>query len=706
MTLQEHGTALIGRQLGSYRVTRMLGEGGMGYVLLGEHVSLKRKAAIKLLRPELARRAEVVQRFFNEALAANQIKHPGIVDIYDYAQSDAGAYLVMEYLEGETLADVIDREGQLPLEGVVLLISRIASPLTAAHGEQIIHRDLKPDNIFVLPDPDHPGDVRVKLLDFGIAKLREGDQPSMRTATGVVLGTPFYMSPEQCHGAREVDHRSDIYALGVIAYQLITGALPIVASGLGELLLKHQIEAPRPLDAKALGIPEAVEAQLLRAMAKDPEARFATPTEFAQALTLAANVRTPMITLPPQPVHQAAQLMQGETAVKLPRTVLSSAEMLVPVSPQTLAPEVAESAAGAAPAGLDAATGAAPAPSTERDGAAPPSPRQIPSGATGPHPWQSRSRGSRIAMLAVLGGLLTIVVVTAVIVIAGSKDKGESAGSGSAEVGSSKGRAAPQKDATPLRAADRPAKKKASPDDAPMAPIPAGPFRYGQAKREIVLSAFEIDRHEVTVAQYKRCVAAGGCDGRKVDGVELPGQVAFRKSGRCNAGHADRASHPQNCVTWQQATQYCSWAQKRLPTEAEWEKAARGTDGRELPWQQRTQGGDATLDCSRAVFRDTKKGEGCGAKGSAAVGSRSPAGDSPYGVRDLVGNVAEWVADYYDATARDLATTQDPKGPQTGKRRTVRGGSFANSKGELSAVSRIGLPSGYRLEDVGFRCAR
>jgi formylglycine-generating enzyme required for sulfatase activity/tRNA A-37 threonylcarbamoyl transferase component Bud32 len=698
--IQDIATSLIGQQLGSYRVARLLGEGGMGFVLLGEHVSLKRKAAIKLLRPELAQRAEVVQRFFNEALAANQIKHPGIVDIYDYAQSDAGAYLVMEYLDGETLADVIDREDQLPLESVVLLITRIASPLAAAHDEQIVHRDLKPDNIFVLPDPDHPGDVRVKLLDFGIAKLKEVEQPSMRTATGMVLGTPFYMSPEQCHGAREVDHRSDIYALGVIAYQLISGELPIIASGFGELLLKHQTEAPRPLDVKALGIPEAVEAQLLRAMAKDPEARFTSATEFAQALTLAAGVRTPNITLPPQPVHQAAQLVQAETAVTLPRTVMSSPGMPVPSAQGGAAAPAAAPQQLAPPVGADSTLppNATPTPAAAIAPALAPTAAQIPPGATGPLPQQSRSGPSKTAILAIVGGLLTVgVIVAAVIVIAGS-DGGDDAPTkpGSGATAAKPGSAA----AGSAAAAKKPTPRKTSPDDAPMATIPAGPFRYGQAKREIVLSAFEIDRHEVTVAQYKRCVAAGGCDGRKVDGVELPGQVAFRKSPRCNAGHGDRASHPQNCVTWEQAAQYCRWAKKRLPTEAEWEKAARGTDGREHPWKS------GAVDCGRAVFRDAKKGEGCGAKGSAAVGSRSPAGDSPYGVRDLVGNVAEWVADRYDAKARSTAATRDPKGPPAGKRRTVRGGSFTNSESELSAVSRIGLPPAYRLEDVGFRCAR
>ncbi|MCK5797516.1 MAG: SUMF1/EgtB/PvdO family nonheme iron enzyme [Deltaproteobacteria bacterium] len=701
--MQDLSSTLIGKTIGSYRIVRLLGEGGMGVVFLGEHETLKRKVAIKLLRPELAQNAEVVRRFFNEALAANQIQHPGIVDIYDYVQSETGAYLVMEFLEGESLAEHIERSGKLPLERVALLIRRIAAPLSAAHEAGIVHRDLKPDNIFILPDPDHPDDIRVKLLDFGIAKLKV-EQLGMHTATGMVLGTPFYMSPEQCHGARAVDYRTDIYALGVLTYQLLSGSLPFFASGFGELVLKLQTEQPPPLDIAALGIPSSVEALVLRAMARDPSDRFSSALEMANALILASGVSLPGMTQPPAGSQQSANLAKGAGASTLPRTVMSSPGLVIP--PVETIGEILSSGSPTAPAAISAPTpGAstlAPVTSPPSPVASTPSPVALPALASENRGGSNRSRWPRVLLNGFSVTALLVTLVGVIVVLRDSREGGEEidekAHGGGVAVTKTPA-SLPAVLSTPTHpSSSRPA--PTSPDDAPMARVPAGPFRFGVKKRERVLAAFEIDRHEVTVAQYARCVRAGGCDGRKLSGVELPGQVPFRKSDRCNAGHADRASHPQNCVTWHQAAQYCQWAKKRLPTEAEWEKAARGTDGRPWPW------GVAPIDCAHAVFKDKAKGEGCGAHGSSAVGSRAPAGDSPYGVRDLVGNVAEWVADDDAARGPKTANKSIPAGSTAIRRRGVRGGSFTNASDELSATSRMALPPTYRLEDVGFRCAR
>ena len=663
---------MIGQKLGSYRVVSLLGEGGMGMVYLGEHESLGRKAAIKVLRPELAQREEVVQRFFNEALAANQIKHPGIVDIYDFARAELGAYLVMEFLDGEPLSDLLARDGALPLPTTVLLTRRIASPLTAAHRVGIVHRDLKPDNIFVLPDPDHPGDVRLKLLDFGIAKLKEQGvgQPGVQTQTGLVLGTPFYMSPEQCHGARAVDHRSDIYALGVIAYQLLTGQLPFMATGFGELVLKQQTEQPPPIDCAALGVPPAVESQILRAMAKDPAARFDSAEDFASALALAAGLVDASATLPP--LHEAAQLASVPTATSLPHTVLSSPGQVLPMAPTELP----------TPAPV-----AAPASAT----AHPPTLHNTPAPSSGA-PVRSHLPllVVFVALLLASGGGLLVWTLTR-----GPRDADRGSGAGSSAAagsGATAGSSAASPDSA-TNAAVQPASARArSLDDVPEALVPAGPFRYGAAAREVTLPAFRIDRHEVTVAQYRRCVQAGVCDARKLDGTELPGQVPFQKSARCNWSKEGSGAHPINCLTWVQARQYCAWAGKRLPSEQEWEKSARGTDGRRTPWKE------GPTDCKHAVVKRGAE-EGCGRGASWAVGSRSPAGDSPYGVQDLLGNVAEWVEDVYRPAGAGSAAVG-------AERRSVRGGSFTSAAADVSALTRIGLPPAYRLEDVGFRCAR
>ncbi|MFO0578632.1 MAG: serine/threonine-protein kinase [Polyangia bacterium] len=185
-------------RIGSYRIVRKLGQGGMGEVFEAVHETIERRVAIKLLRPERARNAAAAARFFNEARAVNRIDHPGLVQVSDYGETPEGSiYIVMELLRGETLGQRLARRGRLALGEVLLLCRQVASVLVAVHEKGIIHRDLKPDNMMFVPDPDTAGGERVKLLDFGIAKLTlEGDAARVRTSTDMLIGTPVYMSPE------------------------------------------------------------------------------------------------------------------------------------------------------------------------------------------------------------------------------------------------------------------------------------------------------------------------------------------------------------------------------------------------------------------------------------------------------------------------------------------------------------------------------
>jgi serine/threonine protein kinase len=238
---------MAGDIIGSYRVLRKIGEGGMGAVYLAEHTLLGRPAAIKVLLREMSHREDLVTRFFNEARAASSVKHPGIVEIYDFGHhTDGSAYIVMEYLEGESLSARLRRTGVLSEARAVALCRQVGGALAAAHAKGIIHRDLKPDNIFIVRDPDIADGERTKVLDFGIAKLASdpSGQPSM-TRTGMVMGTPAYMAPEQCKGAGNVDQRSDLYALGCILFELVCGRPPFVAEGAGEVMA-HHIFTPVP----------------------------------------------------------------------------------------------------------------------------------------------------------------------------------------------------------------------------------------------------------------------------------------------------------------------------------------------------------------------------------------------------------------------------------------------------------------------------
>jgi len=270
-------SARIGQSVGNYRLVRQLGAGGMGAVFLAEHTLIGKKVAVKILHRELAQDREVVTRFFNEARAVNQIGNEHIVDITDFGQSPAGDhFFVMEYLGGRALSDVLVKEQRLAPERALKIAAQMADALAAAHAAGIIHRDLKPENVVLI---DKHGDRDfVKILDFGLAKLTEGKGGPL-TRAGVVLGTPQYMSPEQCE-SRTVDPRSDIYALGVLLYQMVGGAVPFDGQTMAEILVKHVNHPPPPLR----GVPPAVEKIVLRCLEKSPADRFPSMIELRETM--------------------------------------------------------------------------------------------------------------------------------------------------------------------------------------------------------------------------------------------------------------------------------------------------------------------------------------------------------------------------------------------------------------------------------------
>lgn len=280
--------SLIGRTVGNYKIVAKIGEGGMGSVYLGEHPLIGKRVAIKVLHDELASRENIVSRFFTEAKAVNDIGHPNIVDIVDFGRlRDSGVdtiYLVMEFLDGEGLNLRLKREG-ITIEDAVYVAEQCASALQASHDKNIIHRDLKPENIYLVKrgtDRNY-----VKLLDFGIAKLTGADggvQSLHQTRTGLVIGTPSYMSPEQCDGRGDIDWRSDIYSLGIVLFEMLTGQVLFPGSGFGEIVVAHMTKpAPLPSSIRT-GIPRSLEAIVLRAVEKRREDRFQSMDELRHAL--------------------------------------------------------------------------------------------------------------------------------------------------------------------------------------------------------------------------------------------------------------------------------------------------------------------------------------------------------------------------------------------------------------------------------------
>ena len=266
---------MIGVIAGSYQIVSSIGEGGMGVVYLGRHTILDRPAAIKVLLPELSQRREIVSRFFNEARAATASRHPGIVEIYDFGfLPDGAAFIAMEFLQGESLASRLRRERRLPVFATIQIGRQIAAALHAAHSKGITHRDLKPDNVFLVPDPEIG--ERVKLLDFGIAKLTADDAPSAHTRTGMVMGTPAYMSPEQCRGESTLDQRADLYSLGCMLYELLAGRPLFSAASAGDIIAHHLYFQPEPVRVHDSSLPAPLDHLIMALLAKDPAQRPAT----------------------------------------------------------------------------------------------------------------------------------------------------------------------------------------------------------------------------------------------------------------------------------------------------------------------------------------------------------------------------------------------------------------------------------------------
>jgi serine/threonine protein kinase/HEAT repeat protein len=282
-----------GAKLGAYRVVRLLGEGGMGSVYEAHHEELGRRAAIKLLRDELVENQAVVVRFLQEARAVNLIRHDHIIDVYDYGDGSSGAvYFVMEYLEGETLGDLLRRRGRIEPPLLAHLFGQILEALGAAHDKQVVHRDLKPANVYIIRREDDP--FFVKLLDFGVAKLTgEGAIPGL-TRAGALIGTPQYMSPEQLEG-QPIDARSDLFAIGVMMYRAVVGQAPFRGESFGELahgILNEPHMPPRQAAPEA-HIPSTLEALIDRALAKDPAARFESAEEMRRALEAFVGALSP-----------------------------------------------------------------------------------------------------------------------------------------------------------------------------------------------------------------------------------------------------------------------------------------------------------------------------------------------------------------------------------------------------------------------------
>lgn len=692
--------SLIGQYIGQYKILSKIGRGGMAEVYQGLHETLQRHVAIKLVGRHLQSDPAVTERFLREARAVATLRHPNIVQIYDFGRYEGGHYMVMEYVDGTDLRSEIDRRfkagEEFTPEEVVDIAAQIAAALDYAHSEGVIHRDVKPGNVLL----NTKGDVI--LGDFGLAMLR--NRVSQATL-GHTFGTPEYIAPEQALDSRAATPQSDIYALGGILYEMVTGKLPFDAETSLSLALKHVSEAPVPLRTHAPHIPVGVEEVILKALEKEPAQRYQTGAELVEALKTAwqtEGVDETWIVGPSATEAEAAD----ETPVKRrmpssPSAYESDAESSEERGPRgwiwggallavLVIALLARFVAGVPVPGLGAPptlTSTA-TPTLTATLTATPSPSLTPT-ATQESPLSG-------------GGTVT-ATVTATMTATPSPSPTATPTSTPTPTPTPTSMPTETPSPTPTPTLAPGATLRRDVDGMTLHFVPGGSFLMGapesdpeaaddeQPQHEVVLSPFWMDETEVTTAQYKQCVAEGACE------------APYTRTTYDNPTYADR---PMTYISWEQAVDYCTWVgeesgwEAQLPTEAQWEKAASWDPltetKRRYPW------GDV-FDEERVQLGVT----------TAAVGSY-PDGASAYGILDMAGNVREWVFDWYDADTYEREPRPvDPNGPASGIYKVMRGGSYgsvANFRRQLRTTHReVGYPESTaerpaKSAELGFRC--
>ncbi len=665
--------ALIGRTIGAYEILEKIGQGGMAEVYKGQHTALRRLVAIKFLGRHIQTDANMTQRFQREAQAIAALRHPNIVQVFDFGTYESGHYLVMEYVKGHDLRqEMCARDAQnrtFSPEEIVNTLTQIGAALDYAHEEGVIHRDVKPGNILITEGG------QAILGDFGLVMLR--DRVSQATS-GNTFGTPEYIAPEQAMDSRAAVPQSDIYALGGILYEMVTGRLPFEAETALSLALKHISEEPTPPRDYRPDLPQEVEAVILRTLAKSPKDRYPTALALVDDLYRAWNLGDAMP--PPSLANKTSGLTPPPPATTPPPPTTSP-----PASPPAAETEEPE------------------------------------------HKPRRRLKTILLALLlVVLGGLAAWQLGGENFPLVAMFTPTETPTPTLTPTPTTTPTLTPSPTATALAATGPTPEARATatatptptPEPTPtptptLAPgatitrpadsmvihfVPSGSFLMGsidedapedeRPQHELVLSPYWIDETEVTTEQYKQCVADGACEAPLT-------RVAY--------DNPNRNDHPITYISWEQAADYCHWAGQesgwgegivQLPTEAQWEKAASWDPATQTkltyPW-----GNEANND----LFHQGNT--------TAPVGSY-PEGASPYGVLDMVGNVWEWIGDWYD---EDYYAQEefppDPSGPETGLYKIMRGGGY--SARADTTIREFGYPESTSSRpakgpNLGFRC--
>ncbi len=573
-------------RLGKYELIEFLG-GGMSHVYRATDTLIGRTVAVKILTPEGSKDQEVRERFLQEARLAGNISHENVISIFDFGEIEGCPFMVMEFLQGESLRTLIANDATGNLQQKLEIALQASRAIEYIHTLSMIHRDIKPDNIHV------SSKGQVKLIDFGIAKL----QDLSRTRAGFVLGTPYYMAPEQIRGER-ITPLVDVYAFGVVLFEMMTKVKPFKSSTLEETFQKILMEDVDFTPLVQTGIPHPVFELIVQCLAKNPEQR------------------------PPiKVVRERLEKMRG----------VSGAESATPWTATAEAPGLGQSAAVAT---APVATAATPAPTK----AAP--------------AFGAKPEIAIIAAIAVVGLIVAYFVVR------------PKTGIGT--------------DAGPTGTANQ--QPLASTIDTPtgqMILIPAGPFQSGEDRHQETLPDFYIDKIEVTNAAYEQYLKARN----------RPIPDGFPK---------DRGDYPVTDISIYDARDYAEWAGKRLPKMLEWEKAARGTDGRSYPWGNDTDAQNANL------LKD-------GVAGTLQPANTEGKDVSPWGILNMGGNASEFVYEIRTPSAgamRAFQTLVTPPPAANEPWYTFRGGSYRLPIASALTYEWGSVPARFHGPDLGFRCVR
>jgi formylglycine-generating enzyme required for sulfatase activity len=637
-----------------YRVVGKLNEGGMGSVYTVEQISTGRQRALKLMHPELVSDPSLRSKFEQEAKIGGRIESEHVVEVVAAGVDEETQlpFLVMELLLGEDLSHAIKRRGAMTAGEVAVIFDPLCHAVGAAHAANIVHRDLKPENVFLAQTKRSGAAFTVKVLDFGIAKVLEEARSSANTGA---VGSPYWMAPEQTERKAAVTASVDVWALGLIAYFLLTGK-PFwrcandedgtVTNFLRELVLEPIPAASARANEFGVGdkIPVGFDAWFAHCVHREPVARFANATlaweALAPVLGAPSSIRGPAV----QAAHVVSITQRGD-----------------------------------ATGDLGSARTMHHAPIQEEEEA--PSPTVIRSNA-------NLYIGGALAIFAAAGGAIVIMRANA------------------------NTNTTLQPTATPTESV-APVTKRC-PDG--MASVPSGDVMIGAEDGEsderpahkVTLNAFCIDLGEATVAEFAQCVKEGGCTvaGKTIDfrGVGPDDHTLW--DAFCNTAKADKQNHPQNCVSWDQANAYCKWANKRLPTEEEWEYAARGTDNRKYPWGNELPSPSVVNGCGpECVSKGNLFGQQWqllypvtdGFESTAPTRTFEP-GKSPFGVYDLEGNVSEWTAS---------SACPYPGNNCQSDARSTRGAAWTSGDSrEFRASARQKNSPNTRSAEIGLRCAK